>query len=95
MSRERSREVQGTNKHASMLPSRQHIKIIPPRFKTVYILLALVACWGLEVREHWANKRLGQDVKMVLWPLSRWHAPFIRAIPPDFVHKQGDYAACI
>jgi hypothetical protein len=26
MSRERSREVQGTNKHATMLPSRQHIE---------------------------------------------------------------------
>jgi hypothetical protein len=28
MSRERSREVQGTNKHATILPSRQHIENI-------------------------------------------------------------------
>jgi hypothetical protein len=71
MSQERSREVQGTNKHATMLPSRQLIKKKPQSFKIVYIVRAMMACWGLEVRERVSNGQISiwaRGVQMVLWP---------------------------
>jgi hypothetical protein len=48
MSRERSREVQGTDKQASMLASRHHIKIFSKKFKSMYIVRARVACQVLK-----------------------------------------------
>jgi hypothetical protein len=43
-----SREAQGTNKHATMLASRQHIKLVSKIFKTIHIVRARVACQGLK-----------------------------------------------
>jgi hypothetical protein len=68
MSRERSREVQGTNKHATMLPSRQHIKKKPESFKTVHIVRAMMACWSLEVCDRASNGQTSVWARMVLWP---------------------------
>jgi hypothetical protein len=57
IAQERSREVQGTNKHATMLPSRKHIK--KSSIKLSKIVRALVACWGLEVRKHARHGQIG------------------------------------
>jgi hypothetical protein len=65
-------------------------------FKTVYILLALVAFWGLEICECASNGQIsiwGQDVQLVA--LSRWHAPFIRAVPPDFLGTSARRLCCL
>jgi hypothetical protein len=66
LSPERSREVQGTNKHATMLPSRQHINK-KLNFKNVYIVCAMVAFLGLEVRERASNGQISNWVRTCRW----------------------------
>jgi hypothetical protein len=41
-------KVQGTNKHAIMLVSRQHLKVISETVKINYSVRARVACFGLK-----------------------------------------------
>jgi hypothetical protein len=62
---------QGTSRHATMLPSRHHIKKIPQRFKKLYILRALGACWGLEVRESVSNGQTSIWARTCRWCCGR------------------------
>jgi hypothetical protein len=87
MSRDHSREVHGTNEHATMLASRQHIKLLfRDGQKSVYC-----ACKGGVI---------GAEARD---PVSNWQicvlslgglVPFNTAIPPEFLfesaHIYGD-----
>jgi hypothetical protein len=91
MSRDHLQEVQGTNEHAAMLASRQHIKLFRDGQKSVYF-----ACKGsvigAEAREPVSNGQIciwAKDVQMVPSPFSRWSAPLNTAITPEFLAKSA------
>jgi hypothetical protein len=74
-----------------------HKKNSTKLIKTVYIVRALVACWGLEVREHASNGQISIRAWTCRWccglPGGMLHLSGLY-LPISWVHKQGDYAVC-
>jgi hypothetical protein len=58
MSRERSREVQGTNKHATMLASRQHINVVSKNIQNNVYCASMGGVPGAEVRKPVSNGQI-------------------------------------
>jgi hypothetical protein len=91
MSRDHSRELQGTNEHAAMLASRQHIKLLFGYSQNI----AYCACKGgvicAEAREPVSNGQtcIWARMQMVRSPFSRWSAPSNTAMPPEFLVKSA------
>jgi hypothetical protein len=77
--------------HASKLAA--HKKNV--YFKTVYILRALEACWGLEVRERASNGQISIWARTCRWCCGLYQGGMLHLsglyIPISWVHEQGDY----
>jgi hypothetical protein len=92
---EHSREVQGSNEHATVLASRQHIKLLFRYGQNIVYCACKGGVIGSEAREPVSNGQTCiQDVQMVPSAFSWWSAPLNTAMPPEFLvestHKYGD-----
>jgi hypothetical protein len=67
MSRERSREVQGTNKYATMLASRQQSKSFPKKIQNNVYCACKGGLPGAEVRKPVSNGQICIWVRMCKW----------------------------
>jgi hypothetical protein len=74
MSRDHSRGVQGTNEHAIMLASRQHIKLLFRFIQKIVYYACKGGIMGAEAQkapracEEWADQHQGQDLQIVPSP---------------------------